>query len=91
MNDPVTSFVEHESRAAVLAELHARPFVPLETPRRVYDFGFATNEDEVRADREEIERLCASPDCAAAGDAKFKSMTVGDWALRWEQHTEFTT
>ena len=79
------------SRAAVLAELHARPFVPMETPRRVYHFAFATNEDEARADREEIEKLCASPECAAAGDAKFKSMTVGDWALRWEQHTEFTT
>jgi uncharacterized membrane-anchored protein len=43
--------VEHESRAAVLAELHARPFVPMETPRRVYHFAFATNEDEARADR----------------------------------------
>ena len=91
MNKPVTPFVEHESRAAVLAELHARPFVPMETPRRVYHFAFATNEDEARADREEIEKLCASPDCAAAGDAKFKFMTLGDWALRWEQHTEFTT
>ncbi len=84
-------FVEHESRSAILAELHARPFVPLETPRRLYHFAFATNEDEAQADREEIERLCASPDCAAAGDAKFKSMGLGDWALRWEQHTEFTT
>jgi uncharacterized membrane-anchored protein len=91
MNDPVTSFVEHESRAAILAELHARPFVPLETPRRVYHFAFATNEDEARADREEIERLCASQACAAAGDAKFKSIGFGDWTLRWEQHTEFTT
>lgn len=91
MNNSVTPFVEHELRAAVLAELHARPFVPMETPRRVYHFAFATNEDEARADREEIEKLCASPDCAAAGDAKFKFMTLGDWALRWEQHTEFTT
>ncbi len=86
-----TSFVEHESRAAILAELHARPFLPLETPRRVYHFAFATNEDEAQADREEIERLCASRECAAAGDAKFKSIGLGDWALRWEQHTEFTT
>ncbi|MGA8170479.1 MAG: DUF3422 domain-containing protein [Methylocystis sp.] len=91
MSDGATPLVEHESRAAILGELHARPFVPLETPRRVYHFAFATNEDEARADREEIEKLCASPDCAAAGDAKFKSIDLGDWTLRWEQHTEFTT
>ncbi|MFY9629015.1 MAG: DUF3422 domain-containing protein [Methylocystis sp.] len=84
--------IEHESRAAILAELHARPFVPLEIPRRVYHFAFATNEDEAHADREEIERLASSHDCSAsASDAKFKTMTIGCWDLRWEQHTEFTT
>ena len=75
-----------------LRSLHARPFVPLETPRRVYHFAFATNDDEARADRGEIERLASSHDCAAtASDAKFESLTFGAWDLRWEQHTEFTT
>ncbi len=93
MTEPAPGpLVEHEFRAAILAELHARPFVPLETPRRVYHFAFATNDDEARADRGEIERLASSHDCAAtASDAKFKSLTFGAWDLRWEQHTEFTT
>ena len=91
-HEPRTALVEHESRAAILDELHARPFVPLETPRRVYHFAFATNEEEARADRAAIEGLAASQGCGGAtGDAKFKRLSLGDWELRWEQHTEFTT
>lgn len=85
------AFAEHESRAAIIAELHARPFLPLATPRRVYHFAFATNEDEARADREEIERLAATHPREAASDAKFMTLSFGAWELRWEQHTEFTT
>jgi uncharacterized membrane-anchored protein len=85
------SFPEHESRAAIMAELHARPFLPLATPRRVYHFAFATNEDEARNDREEIERLAATHPGETASDAKFMTMSFGAWELRWEQHTEFTT
>ncbi len=92
MHEGASPFVEHESRAAILAELHARPFVPLETPRRVYHFAFATNDEEARADRAEIERLKAAQGGAGAtGDAKYTRLCVGDWDLRWEQHTEFTT
>jgi len=56
---------EHESRSAILAELHARPFLPVEAPRRVYHFAFATNDAEVRADRRALrlyyDRLCERP------------------------------
>ena len=83
---------EHESRSAILAELHARPFLPVEAPRRVYHFAFATNDAEVRADRRALLALCeASGAESPPEDAKFCHLALGDWELRWEQHTEFTT
>lgn len=94
MNEASASahMVEHESRAAILAELHARPFLPLQVPRRIYHFAFATNHDEAAADRAAIEALAKMAGLEApAGDAKFHYFDFGDWRLRWEQHTEFTT
>lgn len=81
---------DHALRGAILAELHARPFVPMATPRRVYHFAFATNDEEARADAIEIARLMRRQG-GDAGDGKFKSFSVGAWDLRWEQHTEFST
>ena len=83
---------EHEARSAILAELHARPFLPVEAPRRVYHFAFATDDAEVRADRLAIRGLCeASGAESPSEDAKFCHLALGEWELRWEQHTEFTT
>ncbi|RTL85349.1 MAG: DUF3422 family protein [Hyphomicrobiales bacterium] len=88
----VTQWVEHESRAAILAELHARPFLPLEVPRRIYHFAFATSHEEADADRAALGRLAsAHGEEPPAPDAKFHYFAFGDWRLRWEQHTEFTT
>ncbi|WP_036295534.1 DUF3422 family protein [Methylosinus sp. PW1] len=88
----VGRLAEHEARAAVLAELHARPFLPITLPQRVYHFAFATNEEEARADRAALADLCrAHMLVPRPGDAKFQRLSIGDWRLRWEQHTEFTT
>jgi uncharacterized membrane-anchored protein len=85
-------WIEHDARAAILAELHARPFVPLETPRRVYHFAFAVNEEEARADREAVAALATAHDAELSqDDAKFQHFSVRGWDLRWEQHTEFAT
>jgi len=85
-------FPEHESRAAILSELHARPFLPLEAPRRIYHYAFATNHAEALADRTALEGLARARgvEPPPAG-AKFHYFTLGAWRLRWEQHTEFTT
>jgi uncharacterized membrane-anchored protein len=88
----VTQWVEHESRAQILAELHARPFLPLEVPRRIYHFAFATNHEEAAADRAALAHVAAAGSVdAPAPDAKFHYFRFRDWRLRWEQHTEFTT
>lgn len=90
--DDSALWVEHEWRDAILAELHARPFLPLKVPRRIYHFAFITDHAEAAADRIAIERLALERGVdAPAPDAKFHYFDFGDWRLRWEQHTEFTT
>lgn len=85
-------FEEHDSRAAILNELHARPFLPLDTPRRIYHFAFLTDDAQALADREAIVALaCAYGVEPPEPAAKFHYFILGDWRLRWEQHTEFTT
>jgi uncharacterized membrane-anchored protein len=86
------SIIEHEGRNAILAELHARPFLPIEAPRRIYHFAFATGDEEARNDRKAVAALCAGSGAVKPPeDAKFHHVELGDWDLRWEQHTEFTT
>lgn len=86
------ALVEHEARASILAELHARPFLPIELPRRVYHFAFATNDAEARADRAALAALAEAKGAALPPpEAKFHCFAFSDWELRWEQHTEFTT
>ena len=48
----------HPLRAAVLGELHARPFTPIETPRRVLHFAFDTSGDRGEADRAALVDFC---------------------------------
>lgn len=92
MNKVPTRWVEHEARPAILAELHARPFLPLETPRRIYHYAFATSHEEARTDRLALVELAHKHGVEPpAGDAKFHYFRFGDWRLRWEHHTEFTT
>ena len=82
-------FPEHEWRAAILSELHARPFLPLEAPRRIYHFAFATNHEEALADRQALERLAQVRDVPPPpAGSKFHYLRFGHWRLRWEQHTE---
>ena len=39
----------HRLRAAILGEVHARPFTSIDTPRRVLHFAFDTTGDAARA------------------------------------------
>src|SRR5438105_8969835 len=50
----------HPLRAAVLGEVHARPFTPIETPRRVLHFAFETTGERGEADRVALVAFCAS-------------------------------
>jgi len=81
----------HPLRAVVLGEVHARPFTPIETPRRVLHFAFDTTERS-EADRAALVAFCTSRGLSAPQPAdKHHRVVFGATALRWEQHSEFTT
>src|SRR4051812_8271647 len=82
----------HPLRAAVLGEVHARPFTPIETPRRVLHFAFETTAERGEADRAALAAFCASRALVGPQPSdKQHRMMIGATALRWEQHSEFTT
>lgn len=87
-----TRLSAHPMRAAVLGELHARPFTPLPTPRRILHFAFATAGEAGRHDRAAFAEFCTRRglDPLQSG-AKHHHVDLGSAALRWEQHSEFTT
>jgi uncharacterized membrane-anchored protein len=87
-----TRLTAHPLRAAVLGEVHARPFTPIETPRRVLHFAFETTPERGEADRAALIASCAArglPELPVG--AKHHRIEFGGTALRWEQHSEFTT
>ena len=82
----------HPLRAAVLGEVHARPFTPIETPRRILHFAFDTAGDASKADRAALADFCARRELdPLKPSAKQHRVALGGATLRWEQHSEFTT
>jgi uncharacterized membrane-anchored protein len=93
MTQPVTigdggRLEPHSLRAAVLGEVHARPFTAIETPRRILHFAFASTSDA----RAALADFCARRGLEPLQDGvKHHRLTVDRNILRWEQHSEFTT
>ncbi len=82
----------HPLRAAVLGELHARPFVAVETPRRLLHAAFLLTPDTAKADRAALGALCSSRGLPApAPGVKHHQVAFGGANLRWESHAEFCT
>ena len=85
-------FVAHPLRAAILGEVHARPFTPLAIPSRIVHFAFDTSGPRSQTDRANLLALCASRGLQPpAADEKHHRAPFGTTVLRWEQHSEFTT
>lgn len=82
----------HPLRAAILGEVHARPFTPIATPARVMHFAFDTAGERATADRTALAELCQKRglDAPKLSD-KHHRLAFGITVLRWEQHSEFTT
>lgn len=82
----------HEHRDVVLAEVHARPFRPVETPRRLLHFAFMTDAAQSEADRAALGGFCRSQGIETPrNNVRHHRISLDDKALRWEQHSEFTT
>ncbi len=82
----------HPLRAAILGEVHARPFTPIQLPARILHFAFDTSGANAQTDRANLVAFCESrglPPPAAA--EKHHRVPFGTTTLRWEQHSEFTT
>jgi uncharacterized membrane-anchored protein len=72
--------------------VHARPFTPIGTPRRILHFAFDTAGDAARRDRAALADFCARRGLEPLKDAaKHHRVALGATTLRWEQHSEFTT
>ena len=82
----------HRLRAAVLGEVHARPFTPIETPRRILHFAFDTAGERADADRAAFTNFCVTREIVAPKPTdRHHRVIFGTTVLRWEQHAEFTT
>ncbi|GJD47423.1 hypothetical protein OPKNFCMD_0131 [Methylobacterium crusticola] len=83
---------EHPLRARVLAEVHARPFTPVKTPRRFLHYAFLIDGEAAAADREALEAYCAGLGLPGpVPGAKQHRVVFSGAILRWESHSEFTT
>jgi len=82
----------HPLRAAVLGEVHARPFTALQVPARIVHFAFDTAGARSQADRANLIAFCESRGLQPpAPGEKHHRAPFGTTVLRWEQHSEFTT
>lgn len=85
-------FAPHPWRGLVLGEVHARPFHPLPTPRRVLHFAFLTNSEQAASDTAALAAYCAERGVSGPTiGVKHHRAVFADTVLRWEQHSEFTT
>ena len=86
------SFEPHPLRGAVLSEVHARPFAPIEAPCRVLHFAFLTDAALAEHDRIALlEFLAARGHRGPEKPSRHHRVVFADAVLRWEQHAEFTT
>ena len=87
-----TVFAQHPLRSRVLAEVHARPFVPIEGSKRILHFAFMTDYDEAVKARAALADFCLKRACKPPSpDAKQHRVELDAAVLRWELHGEFTT
>ena len=85
-------FAEHEDRAAVLAELHLRPFLQFTTPHSFQHFAFIIDPLGAPQERAAFSALCRQLGVEPPADgARFHRVDVGRWTLRWELHSEFAS
>lgn len=87
-----TEYEQHPWRARVLAEVHARPFVSIETPRRLLHFAFMTDGETSTADRRALGEFCSSLGSQGPSQSsRYHRVSFSGTELRWESHSEFTT
>ncbi|MEM9731246.1 MAG: DUF3422 domain-containing protein [Myxococcota bacterium] len=83
---------EHPLRVALYEELHSRPSPLVRIPCAVSHVAFQMSDEERPQELVHLGELCAQKGVdAPADDASCLYQTFGDFELRWERHTEFST
>jgi uncharacterized membrane-anchored protein len=82
----------HPWRAALTAELHARPYAVVTAPARLFHLAVVTGEASVDAERRHLGALCIEQGIGPpAADASHFAAAFPGFRLTWERHTEFST
>ncbi|MEP3276969.1 MAG: DUF3422 domain-containing protein [Stappiaceae bacterium] len=84
--------IMHPAREALLGEIHARPFLPVDTPQAFIHYGFIVDDKSLAADREWLTRFCLGHGVPGPDEgARHHIVPLGRGRLRWERHAEFIT
>lgn len=82
----------HEQRDRLIAEAHARPSTPIAVPALVSRIAALSGQDGIDADRAHMAELCNRLGHPPPGPTmRWWSLDTGDWQLRWERHSEFSS
>lgn len=82
----------HDQRAALLAEVHARPSTPLEMPALVTRIAALSGQGRDDDDRAHMAALCRQLGRPEPGPGmRWCALDAGKWVLRWERHSEFSS
>ena len=88
-----TVIQQHPLRDAILAEVHARPYKALETPRAVLQQAFLCNPtSSAEADAEAFRQWCIHHKLPTpVSKSRHHSVFLEDVQIIWERHTELIT
>jgi uncharacterized membrane-anchored protein len=91
MGNGAFSFPQAPDRARALGEIHARPYVLVNSPRVIFQLAFMIDGGS-GVDHAVMAEMSRQRGVAPPGrDARHHAMPWGPGTLRWEQHTEFST
>lgn len=91
MGNGAFSFPSAPDRARALGEIHARPYVLVNSPRVIFQLAFMID-GGTGVDHAVMAELSRQRGVTPPGrDARHHAMPWGPGTLRWEQHTEFST
>ncbi|MEM7668898.1 MAG: DUF3422 family protein, partial [Pseudomonadota bacterium] len=90
----LTTEIMHPRRFPLTNELHARPYLPMRAPGRVFMMAFKMPDNAAERDRQKdfdhlVQFLDRHGGPHPAGTAGHYSHDFGRFRLKWEQHTEF--
>lgn len=89
---PAQAYGDHPLRAAILSELHARPFATMDTPRRVLHFAYTTDAGQASSAADALAAFCSERNLPApASGARHHRVNIQGAILRFERHSEFCT